>query len=64
MDRLPDLLTAPDVASILRVDPKTIYLWASEDPPRLPAVRFGPRCVRFRPEDVERLIADRLAKAG
>jgi excisionase family DNA binding protein len=56
------LLTAIDVASILQVHPKTIYLWASQGV--LPAVRLGDRAVRFRREDVDKLVADRLVPAG
>ena len=56
------LLTATDVGRILQVHPKTIFLWASQG--TLPAVRLGRRAVRFRREDVERLVADRLVPAG
>jgi excisionase family DNA binding protein len=56
------LLTAGDVARILQVHPKTVYLWASQRV--LPAVRLGDRAVRFRHEDVARLVADRLVPAG
>lgn len=56
------LLTATDVASIFKVHPKTIYLWASQGV--LPVVRLGDRAVRFRRQDVDQLVADRLVPAG
>lgn len=55
------LLTAADVAAWIQVHEKTVYLMASDG--RLPACRLGRRCIRFRREDVERLIADRLSGA-
>jgi excisionase family DNA binding protein len=56
------LLTAADVAAIFQVHPKTVYLWA--DRGELAAVRLGHRSVRFRREDVDKLVADRLVPAG
>ncbi len=55
------LLAAPDVARKFKVHPKTIFAWAASG--RLPSVRLGRRCVRFRLEDVERLIRDNLSGA-
>jgi excisionase family DNA binding protein len=49
-------MTAAQVAERCSCSPKQVYAWAAEKPPRLPAVRFGLRLVRFDPEDVERFI--------
>ena len=54
------LLTAEEVGHILRIHPKTVYAWARSG--ILPAARLGPATVRFRPEDVDRLVADRLTE--
>jgi excisionase family DNA binding protein len=61
MVELPELLTAAEVARVLRLHPKTPYQWAREG--RIPFVRLGPGAIRFLPQDVERLIADRLVPA-
>jgi excisionase family DNA binding protein len=58
MVAVQELLRAREVASILRVHAKTSYQLAREG--RLPVVRLGPRAVRFRREDVERLVAESL----
>jgi excisionase family DNA binding protein len=49
------LLTAQDVARILRVSVAWVYDHADRKRPRLPSVRLG-KAVRFRLEDVERFI--------
>jgi len=56
MAQLPELLTASEVAEILRVDSATVRKWATEGV--IPAVRIhsGQRMYRFRREDVERLL--------
>jgi excisionase family DNA binding protein len=46
-----NLLTAEQVAEILNVDPETVRLYARQG--RLSCYRFGRRCIRFSPEDVE-----------
>jgi excisionase family DNA binding protein len=51
MDRL---LTVRELAERLRVTPTCVYRWLAES--RLPAVRFGKRCVRFRESDVQQLL--------
>lgn len=57
------LHTATEVADILKVHPKTVYAWAARG--EIPVVRLGlGRTVRFRAEDVEQLVADRLVPAG
>ncbi len=56
MSQLPTLLTAGEVAEALNVSVLSIYRWAGMNPPVLPSVNIeGTR--RFRPEDVEALIA-------
>lgn len=51
------LLTAKDVASILRVSPKRVY----ELP--IPQVRFG-RSIRFRPVDVTAYVESHCERAA
>jgi len=43
-----DLLTPAEVATIFRVDPKTVTRWAAADPPRLASVRTPGGHRRFR----------------
>lgn len=45
---IPDkeLLRADEVAEIFRVKPKTIYSW--HDIGKLPGVKMGNKCLRFR----------------
>ena len=52
-DKLPRLLTASEVASILGLGLSTIYLLIRRN--ELPCIRFG-RAVRVRAEDVEKFI--------
>lgn len=59
MSEVPSLLTAADVAKIMQVSAQTVYRWAKPEngePPRLPSVVVG-GIVRFRPADLEALIA-------
>lgn len=62
----PELLVAQEVAEILRVKVSTVYAAAKAG--RIPAVRLwrGERksLVRFRCEDIARLLADPKAAAG
>ena len=51
------LLTAIQVAQLLSV-PKT-RVWSMSRRGEIPTVRLGPREVRYRPEDIEKLIARR-----
>jgi len=61
LDEAADLMTAEEVASVLRLKPATVYQAAAEG--RLPCVRLwkGNRrdLVRFRRGDIEKLISDR-----
>jgi excisionase family DNA binding protein len=51
------MLTQREVAALLGIRPRTIEDWRSRKTgPELPYVRLG-RAVRYRREDVERLIA-------
>jgi excisionase family DNA binding protein len=51
------LITAEEIAALLKVSPKSIYRWASEG--RLPAFREG-RLIRFLESDVETFVKDRV----
>jgi excisionase family DNA binding protein len=53
-----DILTASEVASLLRVSVPTVRQYVAED--GLPATRL-PGGYRFRREDVERWLAERAA---
>jgi len=56
-DQVPRLLTAREVADAFGVKPWTIYQWALDK--RLPSVKIG-KAVRFRPDDVVRIVAEGL----
>jgi excisionase family DNA binding protein len=51
------LITAEEIAALLKVSPKSIYRWASEG--RLPAFREG-RLIRFLESDVETFVKERV----
>jgi excisionase family DNA binding protein len=51
------LITAEEVATLLKVSPKSIYRWAKDG--LLPAFREG-RLVRFLESDVEAFVRDRV----
>jgi excisionase family DNA binding protein len=51
------LVTAEEVAAVLKVSPKSVYRWAQQG--RLPAFREG-RLIRFRESDVEAFIRERI----
>ncbi|WP_287154766.1 helix-turn-helix domain-containing protein [Candidatus Solincola tengchongensis] len=50
------VLTANEVARLLRLAPSTVYEMARRGD--LPSVRIGNRVVRFVAEDIERLIKE------
>jgi len=54
---LTTYLTVQEVAALLKVSPKTIYRWASQDA-TMPALRIG-GVVRFPPERLERWLRER-----
>jgi excisionase family DNA binding protein len=51
---LPPMLSTKQAAEFAGVDVKTIYRRIEEG--ALPAVRFGPRCMRIRREDLLKLL--------
>jgi excisionase family DNA binding protein len=55
------LLRAAEVAEILGTNPRQPLIMAKDG--RLPVVRLSRRAVRFRPEDVERLIQEHLIES-
>jgi len=60
--RVPEaarLLTATDVAELLSVSLRSV--WSFRSSGRLKGVKVGPRCTRFRPEDV-RAFLDRAGR--
>jgi len=54
MAPLPELLTVTEVAEVLRVHPATVRRWAREGV--LTATDTPGRSLRFRREDIERLL--------
>jgi excisionase family DNA binding protein len=56
MDQVPTLLTVPEVAKILRINPETVRNWARDG--RLSPVPLPSRMLRFRRSDVEALLDD------
>lgn len=52
------LLTVKEVASDLRVSPRTVWNYVADG--RLPAVRLGDKTIRFRTEDVEAFCVSEL----
>jgi excisionase family DNA binding protein len=51
---LEKLLTIRELAELLSISTGTAYHWLSEG--RLTCVRFSARCVRFREEDIEKML--------
>lgn len=51
---LPPMLTPQEAAATGKVAVKTIYRYIENG--TLPAVRFGPRCIRIRREDLLKLL--------
>lgn len=46
--------TVPQAAELLGVSPVTVWRWIEQD--KLPAYRVGPRNIRLKKEDLERMI--------
>lgn len=51
---MPPLVSPGQAAAYANVDVKTIYRRVEDA--TLPAVRFGPRCIRIRREDLLKLL--------
>jgi|SRR5450755_3435027 len=51
-----DLLTLPEIAEMLRVNPSTVRLWVREQ--RLPAHKSGGRKWLVRSADLKRMLAE------
>jgi excisionase family DNA binding protein len=56
-----DLLTVPEAASFLRLQPSTIRAWILQR--KIPFVKLGHRAVRFRRCDLEKFITGSLVSA-
>ncbi|MCE9520057.1 MAG: helix-turn-helix domain-containing protein [Verrucomicrobia bacterium] len=55
--RLPDdLQTLPEIADLIKIEPKTVYRWAAS---WLPVYKLGARCLRFSKREVLEAIAKR-----
>lgn len=59
----PTLLTAAEVAGLLRLDAKTLANWRCTGRGALPYLRVGRR-IRYRRADVEALIAEGVVGTG
>lgn len=46
------LLTAPEIAQVLRVSTRTIMNWVADR--KIPFMKVGPKCLRFRRSQVLR----------
>ena len=66
LERPNSLLTLDDVAAYLGVSKAWVRDHATRRNPRIPAVRFGDKrgIMRFRPQDVERFVAEHLVSAA
>jgi len=53
-----ELLTIEDVARITGLSAGSLYHFVSQR--RIPFIRLSARCIRFRREDIEKWIADKL----
>jgi excisionase family DNA binding protein len=51
------LLNVREAAALLGISAGTLYHWLSER--RVPVVRLGPRCVRFRKSDLDEWISEK-----
>jgi excisionase family DNA binding protein len=56
------LLTVAEVAGLLKLNPQTIRNWIDQG--SLPAVRVGPRRVRIRRSDLERVLEQGYSRRG
>lgn len=56
------LMSARDVSKSLGINVFTLYLWARKN--IIPSVRLGPKLIRFRKTDIEKLITSQKAKGS
>ena len=54
------LLTARQVAELLAVSPETVLRWTRRG--KLPAIKLPSRAIRYRPDELERWLAERATK--
>ena len=61
-----NLLTTQEAAQLLGLQPTTLAFGRSRpiESPGLPFVRFSARCIRYRRENVERFIRERVVDAS
>ncbi len=57
-----EFLTVPQAAEVLKVSAVTVSRWLKQG--RLPAYRVGPRAVRIRREDIDRVLAPAVGTAS
>lgn len=57
------LLDVREAAALLGISPGTLYHWLREEG-RVPFVRLGPRCVRFRRSDLEEWISQKSVRTA
>jgi excisionase family DNA binding protein len=60
MSPLEELWTTAEVMAALKVSENTVRRWATDGV--LPAVKIGPRAVRFRRSDVDALLAPKVKR--
>ncbi len=53
------LLTPAQAADLLGIEPQTLATWRCRQPRLLAWVEISPRCIRYRPEDIEDFIQKR-----
>jgi len=61
MEQLHELMTVPEVAERLRINPETVRLWARDG--RLPVVPLPTRSLRFRRSDIDAILAGQTTAA-
>jgi hypothetical protein len=64
MSNTANLLRPEQAAERLNVKPGTLANWRSTERQPLPFVRIGAGAIRYRPEDIERFVAERLTHAA
>ncbi len=63
LEREPkQLLTLRGAARLLEVSPTTVLRWVREN--RIPAIRLGPRTIRIRVSDIDRMLRPAFGQAG